>query len=321
MSQERFLITGAMGCIGAWVVRNLVQADVPTVVFDLSTDQHRLKLIMTDEEIERVKFIKGDITNTETVIRAVKETGVTHLIHLAAVQIPFCQTDPVTGAMINVVGTINVFEAAKQAGLKQITYASSVVVYGPRTDYAERLLSHRAPLNPQYHYGVYKQANEGNARIYWQDDQIASIGLRPYTVYGPGRDQGLTSAPTQAMLAAAAGKPSHIPFGGYNGFQFVDDIAKTFIQVARTPFAGAEVFNLKGEVVHMKETVAAIEAAAPSVKGLITFDDKPLPFPDGQEDTELRALLGQVPATPLKEGVAQTIAHFKTALQKGLLTV
>ena len=60
-------------------------------------------------------------------------------------------------------------------------------------------------------YGVYKRANEGTAHVYWADHGVASVGLRPHTVFGPGRDQGLTSAPTTAMLAAACGRPYRDP--------------------------------------------------------------------------------------------------------------
>ena len=183
--------------------------------------------------------------------------------------------------------------------------------------YPGKLLQHDSPLYPINHYGVYKQANEGSARIYWLDTQIASIGFRPYTVYGPGRDQGMTSTPTQAMLAAVRGEPYHISFGGYNGFQYVDDIARLFIQAARSTLEGAEVFNISGAVAHMSEVVAAIHKVLPDAE--ITHEDTPLPFPDGQTDGELRDRLGTIPDTPLTEGVARTLSHFQTAVADGRL--
>jgi nucleoside-diphosphate-sugar epimerase len=319
MTNEHFFVTGIMGCIGAWVARNLVQAGAQVTAFDLSTSRHRLELIMTPAEMAQIRFVQGDITDTTAVVTAVTQSQATHFIHLAALQVPFCKANPPLGAAVNVVGTMNVFEAAKQAGIGQIVYASSVAVYGKSAMYPERLLPHNAPLHPLNHYGVFKQANEGTARIYWQDEGVASVGLRPYTVYGPGRDQGMTSTPTQAMLAAARGEAYHISFGGYNGFQYADDIAKLCIQAAQTPFQGAELFNIKGTVAHMREVVAAIEAAEPSAHGRITYEEAPLLFPDGQEDTELRKRLGTIPDTPLAEGVAKTIAHFKQAVQDGRL--
>jgi nucleoside-diphosphate-sugar epimerase len=121
------------------------------------------------------------------------------------------------------------------------------------------------------------------------------------------------------MLAAARGEAYHISFGGCNGFQYADDVAKIFIQAARTPFAGADVFNIQGSVAHVRDIVTAIEAAEPNAKGKITFEDNPLMFPEGQEDDALKGLIGKVPNTPLREGVAQTIDCFKAALADGRL--
>jgi len=314
MTQQRYLVTGALGCIGAWVVRNLAREGTPVAVLDMATNPHRLRLIMSDDELARVQFIAGDITDLPTVERAYSESGATHVIHLAGLQVPFCKADPPLGARVNVVGTVNMFEAAKRAGLKRVVYASSVAVYGLSEEYPEGPVTHDAPLKPRNHYGVYKQANEGTARIYWLDDRISSIGLRPYTVYGAGRDQGMTSSPTKAMLAAAAGQPSHIPFGGRCAYQYTDDVARQFIHATRAPFEGAEVYNLRGSVVHMRDVVAAIEACVPEVRGKITFDDKPLPFPEDMDDSAYAAQLGRVPETPLSEGVAQTVAIFRQAL-------
>lgn len=306
------MVTGALGCIGAWVVRNLIQAGAATTIFDLGTDLKRLRLIMTDDELALVTFAEGgDVTNLDLLKRAFSEHPITHIIHLAALQVPFCRANPPLGAQVNVTGTVNVFEAARQAGIGRVVYASSIAVYGPRDVYPPGLLRHDAPLDPRNHYGVYKQANEGTARLYFAETGISSIGLRPYTVYGPGRDQGMTSAPTSAMLAAARGEGFHIPFGGTSGYQHADDVAKTFIQAAFVPFEGAGVFNLKGEIAHMSAIVAAIERAAPEVEGRITFDDVPVALPDGADDSELVKLLGTVPNRPLADGIAATIEHFR----------
>lgn len=316
---ERVLVTGALGCIGAWVVRNLVAEGVPTAVLDVSTAAHRMRLIMSDEEIARVQFIVADIADLAAVEQAFQDSQATQIIHLAGLQIPACRANPALGARVNVLGTVNVFEAARRAGLGRVVYASSIAVYGPKEEYPPEPVRHDAPLRPRTHYGVYKQANEGTARVYWLEHGISSIGLRPYVVYGPGRDQGLTSSPTKAMLAAAAGKGDHIGYGGRCDMQYADDVARTFIQALRAPFDGAEAFNLRGGVARMDEVVAAIEAAAPSLAGQFTFDKAPLPYPEEFDDSALIAALGPPPHTPLAEGVARTIHLFEEALQAGRL--
>ena len=317
MTEERFFVTGAMGCIGSWVVRNLVQAGTATAVLDLSQNHQRLELIMTPGEIAQIRFFQGDVADFEQVRRVLSEFNPTAIIHLAALQLPFCAADPVLGARVNVVGTVNVFEAARQLGLKGVVYASSAAVYGLSADYPEGPLAHEAALKPRSLYGVYKQANEGTARVYWMNHGLASIGLRPYVVYGPGRDQGMTSTPTKAMLAAAAGQPYRISYGGRFCFQYADDVAKTFIQAARAPFAGAEVFNIGGGVVSMPQIIAEIERCLPSRRGTITCEEAPLPFPEDMDNRALRRAIGPLPETPLAQGVEETIRIFRRALVEG----
>jgi nucleoside-diphosphate-sugar epimerase len=153
-------------------------------------------------------------------------------------------------------------------------------------------------------HSVFKQANEETARIYWQDHRIVSIGLRPATVYGPGRDQ-----------------PFHIPYGGRGEFQYADDVAKAFIACARTSFAGAKIFNLHGSVAHMSELVAAIEAATPEAREQITFAEPGFPSPEEFDAGALTALIGPLPHTPLRQGVAATVALFRERVADGQLAV
>ena len=125
--------------------------------------------------------------------------------------------------------------------------------------------------HPISHYGVHKQANEGAARVYWRDDGIASVGLRPHIVYGPGRDHGMTAGPTLAMAAAVRGVRYEIPFGGRAQFQYAPDAARMFINAARSPDDGGAVRNLGGPSELVSDVVAAIEAALPQSAGTITF--------------------------------------------------
>src|SRR5260221_8804662 len=129
----------------------------------------------------------------------------------------------------------------------------------------------------------------------------------------------MTSTPTKAMLAAAAGQSYHISFGGRGLYQYADDVARAFIQAARAPFTGAGVYNLHGSGAHMSEIVAAIEAASPESRGRITFEEKPLALPGDAEPPHLPPELGTLPETALTDAVAQTIKVFKSALAEGRL--
>jgi nucleoside-diphosphate-sugar epimerase len=318
---ERFLVTGALGCIGAWTVRTLVREQVPVVAFDLAGDRKRLRLIMSDDELSAVTFVKGDITDGESIGRALDEHGTTNLIHLAALQVPFARANPALGATVNVVGTVNVFEAAKRRadGMAPVVYTSSIGMFDAAdADTRDGLLHVDAVAHPRTHYGVYKQANEGNARVYWLDDGLSTIGLRPLTVYGPGRDQGMTSGPTKAILSAVVGRPYRIGFGGRTLLQYAGDVARSLIAASRSGLTGARVFNLGGSLVDMDAVVEAIEASLPEARGLITFDPQALPFPDAIDDTGIDAL-GDIPVTPFPEAVRQTVAIFRDRFERGEL--
>lgn len=315
--EERFLVTGATGCIGAWTVKNLIRERIYTCALTREQSLQRLRLIMEEDDISRIRFIKGDIVDIDLIQHTLAQHNITHIIHLAAMQLPFCKADPPLGAAVNVQGTVNIFESAKKHGIGHVVYASSTAVYGPREEYPPGPLAHDAPLSPRSLYGVYKQADEGAAKVYWLQDGITSIGIRPYVVYGPGRDQGLTSTPTRAMLAAAAGNPYHITFGGRFGFQYADDTAAVFIAASRARIRGADVFNLGGQTVAIEDIISEIEAAQPSSRATITYDANPLPFPERIDNAPLTALLGGVRITPLADGVRETIAIFKSALSDG----
>ena len=105
----RVLVTGAQGCIGAWVVKCLLDRGADVLIYDQEPNPARLALITSPETAERVKVETGRIEDTARVKSLVKDGGITHIVHLAAVLMPFCQAQPVAGAMINVIGTLNVF--------------------------------------------------------------------------------------------------------------------------------------------------------------------------------------------------------------------
>lgn len=325
MDKPTFLITGAQGFIGAWVVKRLLEqtaggGNAPgVIVFDRSADARRLKQIMNDDELARPRFVTGDIAEPSAVERVINDHGVTHIIHLAGLQVPSCRADPRLGALVNVIGTLNVFEAAiKSKGqVRGIAYASSAAVFGVPED--GHAVSEAEANNPTSHYGAFKRCNEDNARVYFLDQGVSSVGLRPLTVYGVGRDFGVTSDPTKAMKAAVVGRRFHIRFGGRTDFLYAADAADAFIRSATAELTGAHVFNLHGESAEMAEIVAAIEREWPDARGLVTFTETPLPIPPELDDSAIRAALGDLPSTPLSVGVRETIHRFAELQRAGRL--
>lgn len=305
---DRFLVTGANGCIGAWVVK-LLQADgVDVVAFDLGTDEHRHRLVNAGE-VPDVEWVHGDLTVQSDVVAAAE--GVTHIVHLAALQIPFCRANPARGAAVNVTGTVNVFEAAKQHGITQIAQASSIAVFGRSSDYAERILPADAPRMPTTLYGVYKVATEDLAKVFWAEHGIRSVGLRPHTVFGPGRDQGMTSLPSVGIERAVAHDPFHIDFGGSLDFQYAPDVAAAFIHAARVELEGAPTFNIAGHSTSVAEFVDLIKA----VTGFdhITHGTDLLPVVEGADATDWFERAAGPSPTPLRAAIEESASMFAAA--------
>jgi len=299
------LVTGAGGCIGSWVSALLIKNGVSVVAFDLSEDKRRLKLLIDNDTIEKIKWIKGDITDTNALNEAVKNNNIQAIIHLAALQIPFCAADPVAGARVNVVGTVNIFETARNCGLKWVAYTSSIAAHG--------FLSKNKYKNTLY--GAYKLCNENIAFNYLQDWNVPSIGFRPGIVYGVGRDQGMTSKTTISILAAAAGKSYTIPFSGSISALYTGEVASALVKAVSKDREGSPVFDMNGTFTTVEEWINVL--CKIQSKANITVAGESLPFPFQLSDQPLIDYIGDYGVVDLNIGMKQTFDKFKELLSRG----
>ena len=299
------LVTGSGGCIGSWTLAILVRAGVPVVAFDVAADRRRPGLLMSEDELGQVIWELGDIADPEAIDRVVSKHGIGAIIHLAALQVPFCRADPIGGARVNVVGTVAVFEAARRHGVRRLTYASSVAAHAapPDTPYLATL------------YGAYKACDAALARAYWQDWQVASVGIRPGVVYGVGRDQGMTSKTTVAILAAALGREYEVPFRGSVSYLYAGEIASAFVRAASRDGEGAPVFDCSGVVATVDEGLDTLRRLAPDAR--VRAGGDALPFPAEDRDALLRAHIGDYGAISLEEGTAETLRAFEVLARDG----
>ena len=315
------LVTGAFGCIGAWVIRGLLADGERPVAYDLGDDPWRLRMIAGEDVASRIGLVRGDVTDRDALVGVVREHGIQRIIHLAAWQVPLCRQDPAGGARVNVVGTATVFEAARAVAgqVDRIVYVSSAAVFGPPSLYPPGPLRDDAPLRPATHYGVYKVANEETARVYWEEHRIRSSGFRPASVYGPGRDFGVTADPTLAMKAAVLGKPFRIGWGGATDLIYTQDVARALITASRAGLDRARVYNLHGSSTSIADVVKTIETARPEARGLISHVEQALPFPVALDDTRYQRDLGPAPPTALVDGVRRTLDEFARLHAEGRL--
>jgi nucleoside-diphosphate-sugar epimerase len=317
----RVLLTGGYGCIGSWIARLLQERGDEAFIYDLKEDTRRMRQILSDEQVRRVTFVQGDVTDLAGLKSALERYGITHIVHLAGLQVPVCRANPILGAKVNVLGTLAVFEAVREAQgrVQRLVYASSAAVFGPPESYPPGLLGDDVPLKPTTQYGYFKCCNEGNARIYFQDHGLSSIGLRPWTVYGVGRDFGMTSEPTKAIKSLALGRPYHITYGGWQDLQFVEDVAGIFLRCLETPYRGAKSYNLRGDVVDLATFHRALCEVNPAAAKLITYGDRQIAIAYDLDDAALQRDVGPLPKTPLIEGIRRTLEQFKQLQAEGRL--
>ena len=167
---ERYFITGALGCIGAWIVKTLVERGDQPVIFDQASDTYRLEAILDPGRGEnRVRHRRHH--RPGRVKDALIGSKATRVIHLAGVQVPTCRANPLLGAAVNVLGTLHVFEAARAASVERVVYAGSAAVFGLSED--DSPLDEADATDPRTHYGVFKRTNEGNANVYFLDHQLS----------------------------------------------------------------------------------------------------------------------------------------------------
>ncbi len=299
MSAAPILIVGGGGFLGAWIARRLHARGVRLRIFDLAARPPIFEMIAGDLS-SQVDWRFGDVVDAEAVLRAAEGCG--GVVSLAGLLTPACRADPVRGAKVNLIGTLNVFEAARRHGIGRIAYASSAGVFGPGDAREPR---------PQTHYGAFKLACEGSARAYFVDHGLSSVGFRPFVIYGPGRESGLTAGPSLACRAAARGERYVIPYGGRAGLVYVEDVATAFESALFAEPKGARVFNLVGERASNEDVVAAIHEIVPGAE--IGVEGPDIGISAEIDEGDLDRELPGIPRTSLREGVARSIDFYRGA--------
>lgn len=313
-------------------MKQLLDRGAEVALLDVRDSPGILEQVLEAEHLPKIQRFFVDIADAKAVKDVVLDFRPTAVIHLAGVQIPTVRGNPALGVAVNVLGTVNIFEAVRELAAAggtppvPISYASSGAVLGPSSDYAAGgpLPSERDYHKPRTLYGVFKLCNEGTARIYWQDHSIPSVGLRPLTIFGVGREIGLTSGPTKALKAAVLGRRFVIEVAGTTGFHYVADVARLFIDGAAglVKLPGAHVCGIKGHVCSYEDFLEEAGKSVPELAALASI--KPgapaVPIHGDVDEAPLQVLTGRTELhLPLAEAVSEMAAHFKRLKQSGRL--
>lgn len=330
----KVFITGGTGCIGAVTVYQLITQygdEIEQVLIaSRSSSADQLEIWFGDSLQKyvndgKITFARVDLGDQESLQHTLVTFQPTHVIHLGALQSPDCASNPEKGLAVNLAGTMNLFNMieALEPPLKRFVFASSGAVYGKRAMYPEATVSENAQLSPPNLYGVWKVAGEHLAMLFHESTGIPTVSLRLNTTFGPGRDQGTTSAPTTVMkslvLGANEGKslPFEMPYRGRENYHYVEDVGAHFAGVCMLPFDGCQAFNIKGKTIEVSdflETVTKIAGEMGIGEFLetgIAADATPNLFICDLDDTAVEKQFPDLPRTPIDEGIRKTIERFR----------
>jgi len=305
MPSSTVLVTGGTGFIGSYVSREFVEHGHDVVAYDLSTDTDILeKLGVADDVTVR----RGDVTDPTDVVRAVRETGTTHIVHLAALLTNAAEDNPRAAMKVNVEGTNNVFEAARTLPdqVERVAWASSAAIYAPPENYDDWVTEDDL-VYPDTLYGASKGYNEHQARVYREEFGVSDVALRPTVAYGPYRETGGSAFLANIVEKPAVGESFSVDYGDQAiDWQHVADVAQAFRKAAFAPESdlSQRVYNVRGELATIREAVETMQKIMPDADLTVT-DEGELPWTQRLDMTAAQEDLGYEPEYDLEAGFRQ----------------
>jgi UDP-glucose 4-epimerase len=306
------LVTGGAGFIGSHLCEKLLKNDNFVICID-NFSTGNLENIRHIIGHENFFFVKGDIRDKEIVKKIMEENSVELVFHYAAVVgVKRTLQNPKKVLDVNIQGTINVLEAANEAGVKKVIFASSSEVYGEPLELPEK---EDGTLNPKFPYAVSKLCGEKYCEAFYKEFGLKTTSLRFFNVYGPRQDSSAYGFVIPIFIKRVLfNKPPVIYGDGMQtrDFTFIDDNIEAALITAKKRKTNGEVINIG-----TGKTITILELANIIIK-LCKKDLKPI-FTKSRNDirhrcadiTKMKRLLDFEPRISLKEGLKKTIEWYK----------
>ena len=308
----KILVTGGTGFIGWRVARNILARGIPAVIAETSADP-AVRRRLERESGDLVSFAPCDVSEYSDVARIFRShPGITHAIHLAYLMSAEVENNPHLGARVNILGMINLFEAAVNQRLQRLVFTSSETVYGASQKvYGDRPVTEADYCGPSDHfftYGVMKVLNEFMAQKYIAKHGVSIACARPPVVFGHGRKRGSVLWAEQFVSYPALGKPVALPFSSASRdcWVYVDDCAEQLVRLALKPQLKHFAYNSSGWPISARDFAALVRHWLPGAE--ITFDEsRPgTPLVDDLDGTRMIEETGFTPR-PLREAILAQI--------------
>ena len=251
----KYLVTGGAGFIGSHIVDRLLADGQQVRVLDNFSSGKRENLPPGN----KVEIIEGDVGDFDTVRKAME--GVDIVFHEAAIaSVPDTVRDPLASARVNYVGTVNVLEAARQAGARRVMFADSAAVYGDLPGLPKQEDMPVKPLSP---YAIDKLASEDACRVYHHLYGLETVCLRYFNVFGPRQDPSSPYSGVISIFSAAlkSGKQPLIFGDGEQtrDFVYVSDVVEANIRAATAPDAAGRAINIAtGSTISVNDMLGTI---------------------------------------------------------------
>lgn len=319
------LVTGAAGFVGLNIVKGLAERGAAVVALARrAPDAETLRFL--GPAASSVRFAEGDVRDRAGLLALARREGVRRIVHGAAVTSAEAEReDPAGFVDVNLGGTVNVLEAARQVGAERVVLISSSAVYGAPAD-PGRLIREGDPLQIGGIYTICKQAGEELCRRYGELYGLSAVAGRLGTAYGPmERPTGSRSTMSQVYaLVHAALEGQALRIYGADRLRdvcHIDDVTEAFCGLALAGRLSHTVYNVSAGTAHSLRAIAAavagllpgaewIPAATPAEADLVV---RP-PSERGPMDlSRLRADLGFAPRYTLEGGLAAYLAWLRSA--------
>jgi nucleoside-diphosphate-sugar epimerase len=300
-----YLVTGGAGFIGSHLCEALVQRGHRVRVLDnLSTGKRR-----NLEHVAGIEFIEGDLADLATCVRAVE--GVEYVLHQGAIpSVPRSVEDPLTSNRANIVGSLNILVAARDARVKRLVYAGSSSAYGDTPTLPKR---EEMTPNPRSPYALQKLVAEQYCQMFTRLYGFETVTIRYFNVFGPRQDPGSRYSGVISLFATAvlAGRPPTIHGDGEQtrDFTYVANVVDGVLRACDAAGAAGEVINVAtGGRISLNELWRTMTAIVGRSIAPIYGPPRAGDVRDSQADiTKARTLLGYTPIVTLEQGLEKTL--------------
>ncbi|HEX6007208.1 MAG TPA: NAD(P)-dependent oxidoreductase [Burkholderiales bacterium] len=288
------LVTGALGFLG-----------YPALLAAAGEgwDVTGLDLLQPPQPIPGAHFVRGDITNVHQIYRVLRERAIDTIIHTGGISGPMLERDdPFLVCSANVIGTINLLEAARVNGVRRFVFLSSAHAYG---DTPPPPVTEEAPFRTRDIYGASKASGDLLLRAYREQYKLDAVALRISNGYGPRR---VTRDAIRIMLQdAIAGRPTSLDFGGGYGrtYVYVKDAVDAIMAAVKAPSVAQPAYNITGtEFVSMQHIADIVRKLFPKASITMAEGVDPLGYRREQLDVSAAARdLGWAPQWTLERGI------------------